>query len=159
MFGGAESSSLGRRRSTFLGSTAITVTTPVKTAIVHPPGEPVSHPLRTLARAVSVIAVLYVFLVSRVRDVRSRFLGAADSHDVKPTRRPLHWDPRHQHGPELVDDHFHGRRVRRGRHAVDRERRSHHHGRQHRDHGHLRHRVAGAPRASSDGPPCTWRDF
>ncbi len=64
MPGGAESSSLGRRRSTFLGSTAITVTTPVKTAIVHPPGEPVSHPLRTLARAVSVIAVLYVFLIS-----------------------------------------------------------------------------------------------
>ena len=31
---------------------------------MHPPGEPVSHPLRTFARALSVFAVLYVFLVS-----------------------------------------------------------------------------------------------
>ena len=31
---------------------------------MHPPGEPVSRPLRTLARALSVFAVLYVFLVS-----------------------------------------------------------------------------------------------
>jgi len=61
---GSSSGDLGRRPGTFLGSTAITGTTPVKTAIVHPPGEPVSDPLRTLARAVSVIAVLYVFLVS-----------------------------------------------------------------------------------------------
>ena len=58
------SGSVERRCDTFLGSTAITVTTPVKTAIVHPPGEPASDPLRTIARVVSVIAVLYVFLVS-----------------------------------------------------------------------------------------------
>jgi sodium-dependent phosphate cotransporter len=31
---------------------------------VHPPGEPASHPLRAFARAASVFAVLYVFLVS-----------------------------------------------------------------------------------------------
>lgn len=45
-------------------SPAIKETAPANTSIAHLPGEPASHPFRTFARAASVFAVLYVFLVS-----------------------------------------------------------------------------------------------